>query len=142
MTDPSAAVIAVAAISINNTATNAERSVETNEAGRYTAPFLNPGIYDIRADREGFKTAAVSGRQVQAGDSQRVDITLEIGVVTDAVEVQAGARMLKSSSTALDAVIDQQRIVEMPLNGRNYLSLVKLSPNVSSEMPTDRKSVV
>jgi len=62
-------------------------------------------------------------------------MTLEIGAVTEVVEVEAGAQMLNTSDTAVGTVIDQQRIVELPINGRNYLNLVKLSPNVAAEQP-------
>ncbi|MCB1019732.1 MAG: carboxypeptidase regulatory-like domain-containing protein [Bryobacterales bacterium] len=134
VTDSSGATIAGAKITITNAATGVPREVESNEAGNYSVPFLNPGIYSITAELEGFKTARVDGRQVQVGDVQRVNIILEVGAVTEVIEVQAGAEMLDTSSTALGTVIDQQRIVELPINGRNYLSLVKLSPNVSAEM--------
>ncbi|MEZ5363272.1 MAG: carboxypeptidase-like regulatory domain-containing protein [Bryobacterales bacterium] len=134
VTDSSGATIAGAKVTITNAATGVPREVESNEAGNYSVPFLNPGIYNITAELEGFKTARVDGRQVQVGDVQRVNIVLEVGAVTEVIEVQAGAEMLDTSSTALGTVIDQQRIVELPINGRNYLSLVKLSPNVSAEM--------
>ena len=134
VTDPSGAVIAGATITITNAATGVPRIVETNEAGNYAVPFLNPGVYNITAELEGFKTSRVDNRQVQVGDVQLVNIALEVGAVTEVVEVQAGAEMLDTASTALGSVIDQQRIVELPINGRNYLSLVKLSPNVSAEM--------
>jgi len=124
-----------AKVTVTNAATGVARAVETNEAGNYNVPFLNPGIYSITAELDGFKTARVDGRQVQVGDRQLVNIILEIGAVSEVIEVQAGAEMLDTSSTALGTVIDQQRIVELPINGRNYLSLVKLSPNVTAEMP-------
>ncbi len=134
VSDTTGAVIAGARVTVTNQATGVARDVETNEAGNYSVPFLNPGVYSITAEIEGFKAARVDNRQVQVGDVQRVNIALEVGVVTEVVEVQAGAEMLDTSSTALGTVIDQQRIVELPINGRNYLSLVKLSPNVSAEM--------
>ncbi|MCB9383408.1 MAG: TonB-dependent receptor [Bryobacterales bacterium] len=134
VTDASGAVIAGAKVTVTNSATGVPRSVESNEAGNYNVPFLNPGIYSITAELEGFKTVRVDNRQVQVGDRQLVNIVLEVGAVTEVIEVQAGAEMLDTSSTALGTVIDQQRIVELPINGRNYLSLVKLSPNVTAEM--------
>ena len=134
VTDSTGAVIAGAKVTITNAATAVPRTVETNEAGNYSVPFLNPGIYNITAELEGFKTARVDDRQVQVGDVQRVNIALEIGAVTEVIEVQAGAQMLQTSDSSLGTVIDQQRIVELPINGRNYLSLVKLSPNVTAEM--------
>jgi outer membrane receptor protein involved in Fe transport len=63
-----------------------------------------------------------------------VNFTLEIGVVAEIVEVEASAQMLQTSNTSVGTVIDNERIVELPINGRNYLNLVKLSPNVSAEM--------
>ncbi|MBI1353469.1 MAG: TonB-dependent receptor plug domain-containing protein [Acidobacteria bacterium] len=134
VTDPSNAVIAGAKVTVTNTATNVSREVETNEAGNYSVPFLNPGIYSLTAELEGFKTARVENRQVQVGDVQRVNFTMEIGAVSEVIEVQAGAQMLQTADSSLGTVVDQQRIVELPINGRNYLSLVKLSPNVSAEM--------
>ncbi len=134
VTDPSGAVIAGTKVTITNTATSAVREVETNEAGNFNVPFLTPGVYDLRAELEGFKTATQSGMIVQVGDVKNALFVLEIGAVTEVVEVQAAAQMLNTSDTALGQVISQQSIVDLPINGRNYLSLVKLSTNVSAEM--------
>src|SRR5690606_37547820 len=105
-----------------------------NEAGSYSVPFVNPGVYTITAELEGFRTSRAAGRVIQIGDVAQANFTLEIGVVTEIVEVQAGAQMLQTSNTSVGTVIDNERIVELPINGRNYLDLVKLSPNVSAEM--------
>ncbi len=134
VTDSTGAVIAGAKVTITNIATNAAREAETNEAGNYTVPFVNPGVYDLQAETEGFKTTRQEDWTLQVGDVARVDFALEIGVITQIIEVEAGAQMLQTSSTALGTVIEQQRIVDLPINGRNYLNLVKLSPNVSAEM--------
>src|SRR5690606_25973021 len=115
VTDSTGAVIAGAKVTVTNQATGAARAVETNEVGNYSVPFLNPGLYTVTAEIEGFRAARVEGRQVQVGDTQRVNFALEIGAVTEVVEVQAGAEMLNTSDTALGTVIDQQRIVELPL---------------------------
>jgi len=133
--DPSGAVIAGTTVTVTNTATNVARTVETNEAGNYNVPFLNPGVYDLKAELEGFKTATQSGIIVEVGSNVQANFTMEIGSVSEVIEVQAGAQMLETTSTALGQVIDQQRIVDLPINGRNYLNLVKLSTNVSAEMP-------
>lgn len=132
--DSTGAVIAGAKVAITNVATNVSRVTETNEAGNYTVPFVSPGVYDLQAETEGFKTALQEDWTLQVGDVARVDFSLEIGVVTEVIEVEAGAQMLQTSSTALGAVIEQRRIVDLPINGRNYLNLVKLSTNVSAEM--------
>ncbi len=132
--DPSGAVIAGASITITNEATGVARTAETNEAGSYDVPFINPGVYTVTAELDGFRTSRTTGRVIQIGDVAQVNFTLEIGVVTEVVEVEAGAQMLQTSNTSVGTVIDNERIVELPINGRNYLDLVKLSPNVSSEM--------
>jgi hypothetical protein len=132
--DPSGAVIAGAAVTVTNEATGVARTAETNESGSYNVPFLNPGVYTITAELEGFRTSRTAGRVIQIGDVAQVNFTLEIGVVTEIVEVEASAQMLATSNTAVGTVIDNERIVELPINGRNYLNLVKLSPNVTAEM--------
>lgn len=132
--DPSGAVIAGARVTITNDATGVARTAETNEAGNYTVPFLNPGTYTITAESEGFRTARTPGLVLQVGAVVRNNFTLEVGVVTEVVEVEAAAQMLQTQDTAVGTVIDNERIVELPINGRNYLNLVKLSPNVSAEM--------
>ena len=134
VTDSTGAVVPGTTVTVTNQATNVSRSVQTNEAGNYNVPFLNPGIYTLSAESTGFKTSRVENRQVQVADVQRVNFVLEVGEVTETIEVQAGAEMLSTADTALGTVIDQQRIVDLPINGRNYLSLVRLSPNVSAEM--------
>jgi len=134
VSDASGAVIAGATVTVINTATNVEREVETNEAGSYSVPFLNPGVYNLSAELDGFKTAQVNDRVVEVGDVQQVNFIMEIGAVTEVIEVEAGAQMLQTADSSLGTVIDQQRIVELPINGRNYLNLVKLSTNVSAEM--------
>ncbi len=132
--DTSGAVITGATVVVTNSSTSQERRVQTNETGNYHLPFLVPGTYDITAETEGFKSAARRNLVLQVGDVLRVNFELEVGVVTEFVEVQASSVALQTESTSVGTVIDNQRIVELPLNGRNFLSLVKLSPNVTAEM--------
>ncbi|MEX2260668.1 MAG: carboxypeptidase-like regulatory domain-containing protein [Bryobacteraceae bacterium] len=134
MSDSTGAVVSGAAVSITNTATNQIRRVQTNDAGNYTTPFLVPGVYDIQAELAGFKVATRRGLILQVGDVARVDFTLEVGQVTESVEVSASAALISTESTAVGTVIENKRIVELPINGRNFLNLVRLSPNVSAEM--------
>ena len=133
VTDSSGAIVAGASVTVTNTATRVERRVETNDVGNYSVPFLNPGSYDITAQVAGFKVATRFGLILQVGDVARVNFTMEVGAVTETVQVAGGAVLLQTESTALGTVIERQRIVELPLNGRNFLQLVRLSPNVSAE---------
>jgi carboxypeptidase family protein/TonB-dependent receptor-like protein len=134
VTDASGAAIPGAEVSVTNAAAGVTRTVQTNESGNYSVPFLTPGPYDLTAKSDGFKIVSTPGLIVQVGDVQQVNFQLEVGAVTESIEVSAAAQMLATSSTATGTVIEQQRIVELPLNGRNYLQLVKLSPNVTAEM--------
>jgi hypothetical protein len=134
--DPSGAVIAGANITITNVATNVTRTTASNEAGVYSLPSLPPGTYTLKADKEGFKTVSRTGIELQVQQSARLDVELPIGAVTESVEVSAQAALLASENATVGTVIENKRIVELPLNGRNYLQLVALAPNVSYGFPS------
>ncbi len=134
VTDPTGAVVTGAVITITNTATNQVRRASTNDAGNYTVPFLVPGIYDLQVEVPGFKLAARKGIELEVGAVARIDFTLAVGAVTEVVEVAGGASLLATESTSLGTVIENKRMVELPLNGRNYLQLVALTANVTHEM--------
>ena len=133
VTDSTGSVLARATVTVTNTATRVERKVETNDVGNYSVPFLNPGVYNIAAQLSGFKAVTRSGLTLEVGDVARVNFTMEVGAITESVQVAASAVLLQTESTATGTVIEQRRIVELPLNGRNFLQLVRLSPNVAAE---------
>jgi hypothetical protein len=133
VTDPTGAAVQGSRITVRNTATNQVRQAVSNDAGNWTVPFLAPGVYDLEASVQGFKLATRKGLVLQVGDTARVNFSLEVGAVTESIEVSAGAPLLSTENTAVGTVIENKRIVELPINGRNYLSLVKLSPNVTAE---------
>lgn len=135
VTDSTGAAIVNAGVTITNLSTNQIRQAQTSGSGDYTVPFLVPGRYKLEARSAGFKASVVPDRTLQVGDVLRVDFALEVGNVTESVQVESSVEMLQTSSTATGTVIEQRRIVELPLNGRNYLQLVRLSPNVAAEMP-------
>ena len=130
--DSSGAVVPGANVTITNLATSQARQVQTNESGNYSAPFLAPGTYRVRVERQGFKAATRGDIGLQVADSLRVDFSMELGNVSEAIEVEASAPLLTTESGTVGTVIDNKRIVELPLNGRNYLQMVALSPNVSA----------
>jgi hypothetical protein len=129
--DGSGAVIPGASVVVTNVGTNTSRNTETNDAGLYRFPSLVPGIYTVRVQAEGFRAAVRSNIELQVQQSARIDFALEVGVVTEVVEVSSDAALLTTDNATLGTVIEERRIVELPLNGRNYLQLVSLSPNVS-----------
>jgi hypothetical protein len=129
--DATGAAIVDAVVRVRNTATNGVRVANTNEAGIYMIPALVPGPYEVTAAKPGFKTTARTGIELQVQQTARIDFALEVGQVTETVEVSASAALLTTENATVGTVIEQKRIVDLPLNGRNYLSLVALSPNVT-----------
>lgn len=134
ITDPSGAALANVRVVLTHTANGRTREVRSTEAGVYSAPFLAPGRYDIAAELAGFKNAVRRGVEVQVDVKVRADLSMEIGAVSETVEVTASTPLLNSENAAVGTVIENRRIVQLPLNGRNWLQMVALSPNVSAEM--------
>jgi len=133
--DASGAVVVGAKIEVTNQRTNALREVTTDDRGDYTVPALLPSDYTIRAEAKGFKTWISQGVVLPVGGEVRVDLSLQLGNLTEQVTVEALAPLLQSDSTSLAHVIDQRRIVELPLNGRNFLELAALSAGASPKTP-------
>ena len=132
VTDTSGAVVAAATVTVTNTQTNATRAAVTNNVGNYSFPALPPGVYNVKVEIQGFQPEIRSGVELQVQQVARLDFQLNVGSVSTAVEVTGGAPLLTTENATLGTVIDNQRIVDLPLNGRNFTALVALSPNVSS----------
>ena len=113
-------------------ATNATRIDHSNADGLYTLPSLSPGIYDVKVELAGFKTELRTNVQLQVQETARLDFTLTIGAVNESVVVSGAAEALNTENASVGTVIENKRVVELPLNGRDYLQLVLLSPNVTT----------
>jgi hypothetical protein len=133
--DPSGAGVPDAAVTLTNTATNAVRSANSTGDGLYTFTSVPPGVYNLKVEHMGFTTAISTNVQVQVQQSVRLDLTLQVGQVSETVEVSAAAALLQSENATVGTVIENRGIVELPLNGREYLNLVTLAPNVSNLAP-------
>ena len=134
--DPSGAVISGVAVTLTNTGTNATRSTVTNDQGLYAFPALQPGQYNLRAEKAGFKAFTRTGIAVEVQLSARINIDMQVGSVSETIEVSAQAALLQSENATVGTVIDNKRIVELPLAGRNAFNLVALAPNVSFGFPS------
>jgi len=132
VTDPSGAIIPGASVTATNTATNGTRSATTNASGLYSFPDLVPGNYNVQATAPGFNTVLKQNNVLQVQQSATVNFTLEVGQATQTVEVAANAALISTENATVGTVIEEQRIIDLPLNGRSYLSLVGLSPNVTT----------
>ena len=128
--DPSGAAIPQASVVITNTATNASRSTVAS-AGIYVFPDLAPGTYEVKAQAAGFDSQVKTNVVLQVQQTERLDFTLAVGQSTQTIEVSAAAAALTTENATVGTVIENQRIQELPLNGRNFFQLVALSPNVS-----------
>src|SRR3989475_11167571 len=129
--DPSGAVIPGVSVTVTNPATNFSRSAISNEAGAYNFPVLQPGKYNIKVELPGFRTITQNDVELQVQQSARIDFTLQVGEVSQTVEVEGTTALIATENATVGTVIENKRIVEMPLNGRNFLQLASLSPNVS-----------
>src|SRR5216684_2978136 len=128
--DESGAVIPKTKVTVTNAGTNESRSAETNDNGEFVIPQLAPGEYALTAEHEGFRKEARKGIVLETGQQARLDLTLKVGSITEQVEVSAVAPLLSSENASVGNVVDQKKVVELPLNGRDYLQLAQLQPNV------------
>src|SRR5712692_2468989 len=129
--DQSGAVAPNAAVTVTNTATNAARSTTTNGAGIYGFPSLVPGTYQVKVEAPGFQPMVRTNIELQVQQTARVDFTLTIGQASQTIEVSGAGQLLTTENATVGTVIEQKSIVDLPLNGRNFLQLVALSPNVT-----------
>jgi hypothetical protein len=129
--DQSGAVAPNVPVTAANTATNASRTTRTNEVGIYSFPSLLPGTYQVKVEAPGFEPMVRSNIELQVQQTARVDFTLAVGQATQSIEVSGSGQLLTTESATVGTVIEQKSITDLPLNGRNFLQLVALSPNVS-----------
>jgi hypothetical protein len=149
VTDQSGAVLPGVEITATQTATGISRSGVTNETGSYVLTNLPIGPYRLEASLPGFRTFAQAGITLQVGSNPVINISLEVGQISETVEVQADAALVETRSTGVGQVIDNVRVLELPLNGRNVQELIILSgaavgglgTSTSRPWPTDVISV-
>jgi hypothetical protein len=130
--DSSGAVVPGVTVTAVNKATNATRATSSNTVGVFDFPAMQPGTYAVKSELDGFKTVT-RDVELQVQGSVRVNFTMEVGTISEMALVTAAAPLIVTENATVGTVIENRRIVELPLNGRNYLSLVALSPNVSAE---------
>src|SRR5271157_4572991 len=135
VTDPSQAILANVVITVTNQDTAVTTRSITNQNGLYVIPELRPGVYEVQATLPNFKKYAQTGVTLQVNQTARLDIALAVGDVTDQVTVRSEAPLLEADTSSRGAVIDGLKIVELPLNGRDYNQLALLSPGVLMATP-------
>ncbi|MGH9354759.1 MAG: carboxypeptidase regulatory-like domain-containing protein, partial [Terriglobia bacterium] len=132
VTDPSGAVVPNAKVAITNTSTGVTRNVTSDTAGLYNAPNLLPGPYSVTASAPGFSTAVHSGIVLTVGANQVLNMTLQVGRVTNTIQVTSAAPTVQLASSSISAVVNSTTVRQLPLNGRSWTDLAKLQPGVDA----------
>ena len=132
--DASGAVVPNASVTARNPATNVTRTVTTNDDGLYRIVNLSPGEYEITVEAANFKKAVLPKVAVTVGQRADVDVTLEVGQITESITISgATAEIIETSKTAVSTTIDQQRIDNLPINERNYLAFALTTSTVGRD---------
>ncbi len=137
--DPSGAVLPGVDIKATQTATGITRSTISNETGTYVLANLPLGPYRLEAALTGFRTFVQTNIVLQVNSNPTINITLDIGQVAESVEVQANAAQVETRSTAVGIVIENQRILELPLNGRQVTDLIMAAGGAVQNGVADNK---
>ena len=130
VTDPSGGVVPNAAVEIKNEATGQSRSVTSGSDGFFTIPLVSPGKYEVKVSSSGFSTMTRGGVEVEVNGTSRVDFALIVGQVAEQVTATDVTDLVETRNATLGIVVDQQKVVDLPLNGRNFAQLGTLLPGV------------
>ena len=131
VTDTTGAVLPGVDITVRNLDTNQGRASLTNETGNFLVPLLSVGTYEVTAELPGFQSQVKTGMQLQVEQRMNLTFTLEVGSITDTVTVTESAPLVQSDTATVGAIIDAQKIVELPLNGRRFSSIGLLIPTAT-----------
>src|SRR5689334_13505408 len=129
--DSSGSVLAGAAITVKNVNTGEVRQATSNDVGHYTVPNLRAGVFDVSAEKQGFKRQLIEHVTLEVQSIRTVDLTLPVGSVSDQVNVTAAATAVQTSDSTVSTLFETKLVNELPLNGRNFLQLQLLSPGVT-----------
>jgi hypothetical protein len=137
VTDTSGAVISGASVVATDTLTGVKATAKTDAKGFYSLPTLAVGTYDLEISQTGFKTYRKTGLVIDANAALRADASLDVGVISEKVEVRTDSVHVETQSTQMGEVIESKRIEAVPLNGRSYTDLLALQPGVSPYNASD-----
>ena len=130
--DASGAVVSNAAVKVTETQTNVVKTTKTDSNGEYVVTELKSGEYTVAVEHQGFKKALQAAFKLDVNQVVRVDITLAVGSISEEMVVTAAAPLIESETSSLGQVIEQSRVQDMPLDGRDFVELAYLTPGVNS----------
>ncbi len=128
VTDSTGAVISGARVTVTNAATGVPFHTVTSSAGEYSAPALQPGTYSVSAEATGFSKSVTAAFTLAVDQTARVNVALKAGAVTETVQVSAQGVALDTADAALSQLVSQKQVAALPLDGRNFVQLLFLSP--------------
>ncbi len=131
VTDQAGAAVPGATVLATNTGTGRVRLTLATEAGDYAIPGLAPGNYRVNVERTGFKPVEREGVILGTGQTIRVDFELSVGNVSEQVTIRASVQPLRTESASLGALVGHDQVVQLPLNGRTFITLATLAPGVA-----------
>jgi hypothetical protein len=134
--DSSGAVMPDATIKIVNVNTNEVKDLRTDAGGRYLQPFLLPGTYSVTAEKEGFRPVRQDNILLDVGQNRSVDLKLEVGSTRQEIVVEGTPPPLDTNTSTVGQIIENKRIIDLPLNGRSVLALSELAPGVNPTADT------
>src|SRR5215471_11933717 len=129
--DASGAVVTDVKVTARNAETGATRDTKSDSGGRYSLTNLGPGQYEVRAERAGFKTAAQSGVILTVGGATVLDLTIQIGEVTEVIEVKQEEPLIEPTKAEVSRVVNERTIESLPIIGRNFVDFAKLASGVA-----------
>src|SRR6201996_749744 len=140
VTDGTGSAVGGATVEAVQTESGLQRTVTSGADGGYNIPSLPVGPYTLKVTANGFSTYDQSGIVIQVGNELRIDVKLQVGGVSQTVQVQAAASMVQTEDQSISQVVDRQRTVDLPLNGRQATQLILLTPGTANAPATDLAS--
>jgi len=138
--DPSSAAVVGATLRLTDTETGLVRETSSDDSGLYVFSRLRPGRYALSASKEGFRSTTVSDIEIRVNAAPVLDVSFELGQVSETVEVQAAPQPVQAEGAQLSLLFDSDRITDLPLNGKDFADLLLLSPGVGAPTGTMRAS--
>ena len=129
--DSTGAALPGAKVTATNVGTNVSHDAVSDGTGNYVIPLLQPGDYVVTVEASGFKKLVQKGLSLQVNQQAQLNLTLEIGQVSEEISVTAQAPQLQSEASSLGTVVSEKLVNQLPLNGRNFIQLAVLSPGVT-----------
>ena len=141
VTDQSGGALHGAAVTLINTGTGEQRQTLSGAGGDYQFLNLVPGMFRVQVEQSGFKKATLENLEVTVSGTVRADISMQVGEVTQSVEVQASAPLLQTENGNLSQVVNNRAVEELPVNGRNIMNLTALVPGVVAQGTTSGNAI-